>query len=484
MQSIVLNKTHKIMLAAVSFLVFFVISSNKAHAATIDVAGGCTLPIAINSINAGSNQSGCTATGAYGTNDTINLPAGIITLTASLPTITESVVVQGAGMSSTIIDGNNGLYETLSFEGEGATFGVHDLKVLNFRNIGIQTMEGDVDLSNIEIDGTNAIENSNFMSGIAFSSQEDTAINITTNNIYIHDLSADAENVVAFFIARYGGNSSTTADFQNTTVANITNTDAEAIAFYMLTNGNSTIDYTATNTTIDNIVANGAALGFGGLAMAFDDDSTVSGVVNFATITGLHGSAGSLGQSVAFFTGGAADTGVTSTTTIDAQNVLLADNISDSTSSNCGELNLNDDFSLTGPVVSAINSLGYNISDDDSCADFNQTGDQQNVANIIDTLGPLQNNGGSVPTRALLPGSPAINAGGAVLGVTTDARGVARPSSSPSVGAYQFEGAAAPGEEDDEESALAETGSNAVLVVLSGFLLVALAVVVRRKATT
>jgi hypothetical protein len=55
-------------------------------------------------------------------------------------------------------------------------------------------------------------------------------------------------------------------------------------------------------------------------------------------------------------------------------------------------------------------------------------------------LGPLQDNGGVVPTMALLAGSPAINAGGQVLGISTDARGVAR-NSCPSVGAYQFEGA-------------------------------------------
>ncbi len=38
-------------------------------------------------------------------------------------------------------------------------------------------------------------------------------------------------------------------------------------------------------------------------------------------------------------------------------------------------------------------------------------------------------------TCALLPGSPAIGAGTAVLGVTTDQRGIARPST-PDVGAY------------------------------------------------
>jgi hypothetical protein len=56
-----------------------------------------------------------------------------------------------------------------------------------------------------------------------------------------------------------------------------------------------------------------------------------------------------------------------------------------------------------------ITSLGYNLSSDNGGGYLTATGDQINTAPM---LGPLQDNGGSTLTHALLPGSPAIDAGG------------------------------------------------------------------------
>ncbi|RTK93824.1 hypothetical protein EKI60_05105 [Candidatus Saccharibacteria bacterium] len=105
-----LTKTNKLILAAFAFWAVMAFGSGRAHAATLNVSGGCTLPIAINSVNAGANQSGCTAVGSYGTNDTIIIPAGTQTLTADLPTFTESVTIEGAGMNSTTISGDSGQF--------------------------------------------------------------------------------------------------------------------------------------------------------------------------------------------------------------------------------------------------------------------------------------------------------------------------------------------------------------------------------------
>jgi hypothetical protein len=55
-----------------------------------------------------------------------------------------------------------------------------------------------------------------------------------------------------------------------------------------------------------------------------------------------------------------------------------------------------------------ITSHGYNLSDDDGGGYLNGPGDQINTDPL---LGPLQNNGGPTSTHALLPGSPAIDAG-------------------------------------------------------------------------
>ena len=65
-----------------------------------------------------------------------------------------------------------------------------------------------------------------------------------------------------------------------------------------------------------------------------------------------------------------------------------------------------------------------------------------NILGVEPLLGLLQNNGGPTPTVALLSGSPAINAGIAVAGVTTDQRGVARPQNGANdIGAFEVVGA-------------------------------------------
>ena len=77
-------------------------------------------------------------------------------------------------------------------------------------------------------------------------------------------------------------------------------------------------------------------------------------------------------------------------------------------------------YSSYGSVISD----GYNLSSDGSGSSFLiATGDQNN---IDPKLGPLQDNGGSTPTHALLPDSPAIDQGKS-FGLSTDQRGLPRP---------------------------------------------------------
>ena len=64
--------------------------------------------------------------------------------------------------------------------------------------------------------------------------------------------------------------------------------------------------------------------------------------------------------------------------------------------------------SIVSDGSSTVQSLGYNLSSDDGGGYLNGPGDQTNTDPL---LGPLQANGGPTFTHALLPGSPAINAG-------------------------------------------------------------------------
>jgi hypothetical protein len=97
-----------------------------------------------------------------------------------------------------------------------------------------------------------------------------------------------------------------------------------------------------------------------------------------------------------------------------------------------------------GNCHGTLNSRGYNLSSDNSCS-FDGAGD---LNNTDPELGPLQNNGGPTDTMALLPGSPAIDAGnpggctdsqGHLL--KTDQRGMPRPDkedpSGCDIGAYE-----------------------------------------------
>jgi len=69
-----------------------------------------------------------------------------------------------------------------------------------------------------------------------------------------------------------------------------------------------------------------------------------------------------------------------------------------------------------------IASFGHNMADDRSCG-FGSSGNEADLR-----LGPLQNNGGATQTHALLPLSPAIDAGDDSQCPDTDQRGAPRPA--------------------------------------------------------
>lgn len=99
---------------------------------------------------------------------------------------------------------------------------------------------------------------------------------------------------------------------------------------------------------------------------------------------------------------------------------------------------INTLFSKKGAVncsgYDAVISLGYNLSTDSSC-DLNAATDQKNVNA---KLAPLGKNGGPTLTHMLKAGSPALNKGTPVNGVTADQRGQARPKGThPDIGAVE-----------------------------------------------
>jgi hypothetical protein len=105
------------------------------------------------------------------------------------------------------------------------------------------------------------------------------------------------------------------------------------------------------------------------------------------------------------------------------RNTIVAGNTNTAGSADCSSLGL-----------VAFRSQGHNLAGDRSCP-FRRPTD---LRNTDPRLGALADNGGPTDTLALLPGSPAINAGGSIGCPATDQRGVPRPAGQCDIGAFEL----------------------------------------------
>jgi hypothetical protein len=93
------------------------------------------------------------------------------------------------------------------------------------------------------------------------------------------------------------------------------------------------------------------------------------------------------------------------------------------------------DSMFGGNCSGAIADLGYNLSSDNTCA-FTNIGSMNNTPPL---LSPLADNGGPTRTIALLPGSPAIDAGNTAAAPIMDQRGFPRPAGAEAdIGAFEY----------------------------------------------
>lgn len=135
--------------------------------------------------------------------------------------------------------------------------------------------------------------------------------------------------------------------------------------------------------------------------------------------------------------------GIYSTGNVTLYNTIAARNDSGYYSHGTYFSNGVDDYDIVGSIT----SLGHNLIAAGNNGSGYRTSDLVGTTAVpLDPkLGPLQNNGGSTPTMALLPGSPALDAGGDANAPTTDQRGVARPQGTHvDIGAFELEVPPAP----------------------------------------
>jgi hypothetical protein len=540
-----------------------ILGTQQAEAATIPVVSGtdaisadgqCRLSEAIENINdQAQTNSDCSA--GDGANDTITLPSGTITLSDDLPEITEPLIVQGAGKTTTTInaDGNLGFNADFS----STDTGLHDFDFNNFTITEadfagfIIIQASSINLSNVLVEDS--------VSGAILSGITVTVTNSDfQNNTSSYDISAIVPSLYSSFAGlsittfplttadeptvNINGVTSTNNSAHQTgiNIVNVTNASGDDVSKVVNTVSNtSVINNTATGTALLNIVdtdgpsatvemelsvdsvtiagntvtAAGPNPVVGGYFNAqpygagmnvlgrladtqnlknvtvanntvtnlHDDQPTIAGfqgVLNYtgsdmtiynATIVNnsvtqtdesIYDTGIPIGNNVAFFVLKINISEFAMTAGSSSINSIVAGNKRNDVIGSCGVI----DVAVYG-IPSALSDLtptnqGNNLTDDDHCTGY------QLKPNVLTTLDTLKDNGGFVPTIALLPGSPAIGAGGQVLGISTDARGIPRPSN-PDVGAYQTVlGESTDNSSNDSDSALADTGQDSSIVIV------------------
>lgn len=475
-----------IFIVTITFFVMSLFHLGHASAASLTLNGGCSVDNAILSANNNADTGGCVGSGVYG-DDTINVPAG--TWNISTNVVSEgNLTVVGAGMGESIIDAGDN-YAGIICENSGA--GLLSLNVIGLTIQNTASSSGAFPLGagncNLTVSNTEILGGQDDANIIFQLMQDGVTAELNISQVYIHD------TLGAGVVVLVEGDG--VANQANVEIDNLTVDRAFGPNMYLggvgISVGNKNVASTHTvNVRMRNstLTGNGLnpSLGISGLV-----ESEVSGnndVINMTlenntivnhSIDGGFPAAGILA-------GASTISGATANVAITTQNVITANNVTDSVQTSCAAVGLGSG----GTEIASITSLGNNLSDDASCG-FTSMGDQENLAGLIGTLGLLQDNGGAVPTMALLANSPAIDAGATISGIAFDQRGVTRPQcASYDAGAYEYDGVcpaaitttppASSSSTTGDSDGLADTGDSVLTyrVVIVGLVLVGFGLIV------
>jgi hypothetical protein len=424
---------------------------------------------------------------------------GAIDLTSALPELDGNVAIQGPGAGSLAVRRATGTPFGIFRIGTGWMVSISDLTIANgynFNGGGIENLGGTLTVTNCTIannsadsfgggfssDGPATVTNCTFANnsakfggGIGNGDGTLTVTNCTFANdsagikgggVY-NDATATVTNCTLINnSALDSGGGIYNDDAGTATVTNCTIANNSAFIGGGIENAGTA---TLTNCAIANNSASGGSL-FGGAGIYNDNNGELTvtnstltnnstrafggGIENFGTATvtnctiadnsALDGGGGIFNDGTATVTnctiannsGFGGGGGIRSSGSgLTANNTIVAANQSSAGPDVAGALDPSSSYNLIGD-----GSLMTGIDDG---TQGNQVG---TAASPIDPLlGPLQDNGGATPTMALLPGSPAIDAGSNALAVdagnsplTTDQRGVARVvNGTADVGAFE-----------------------------------------------
>ncbi len=365
------------------------VDANPGDGVCATASGVCTLRAAIQEANALPGD------------DTITLPAGTYILTIAGVNedaaatgdldITSNLAINGAGAATTIINGNGNVTGDRVFHIIGSvTVTISGVTIQNGTAASYPTVEG----GGIDNFGTLMVTDATVAGNLA--SHDGGGINNETGG------SMSLTNATISGNSAQGGGGIKNHGSMSLTKVTISGNNAQGSGGIDNDTGGS---MSLTNVTISG---NNAGVFGGGIASNTESSTSLTNVTISGNNAGVAG-----GGIFGAIPGGQAPV-------LQIKNTIVANNL---LGGDCSS------FSIT--------SLGYNLSSDNTC-NFVGPGD---LVNTNPLLGPLQNNGGPTLTYALLPGSPAIDAGSPDCPPpATDQRGITRPQGPRcDIGAYEFD---------------------------------------------
>jgi hypothetical protein len=431
-------------------LVALAATINVTASAPDDLAGVdglCSLREAIQSVNNGANAGDCTAITTpdpYGTNDTINLPAGTYTnaiagtqeqLNANGDLdILKSVTITGAGAATTIIDGGGAAMNerVLNVIAPGGVVTIDGVTIRNGiaaapsnTGGGISITQGTVNLANAVITSNSAFEGGGIDNGATLNVTNSTISgnNATTNGGGI----AEGLGLLNVINSTISGNQAGNGGgiFVRPATSGTLFIDRSTISGNNATsNGGGIADFSDLQHTlhmVNSTISGNIATDGGGIwnsAALITTNATIT--ANIATGGAPAGLPQNVAPTILVLVGG----GITNAGgSVDLRNTIVA-----------GQLAGDD---CVGTITANLSGL----DSDGTCG-------AGIMANPL--LGLLANNGGPTFTHALLAGSPAIDAADPTICAQApvngvDQRGVTRPQGPGcDIGAFELEVAPPP----------------------------------------
>ena len=416
----------KLIQSALRLILALVISLSLAGISTQEARAAVTYTVT-NLLDDGSNGSlrkAITDANANGGADIINFSvSGTIPLTSTLPQITEALTIDGSGQNVTI-SGNNLVKVMIIATGISVT--LNQLSIINGK-VGAFTPGGGISNYGV-LTVTNCIFSGNQATfGGAIHNDSSATLNVSDSGFQ--------NNSVTEYGAAIASVDGTVTVTNSTFSNNHSSVDGGAVYGNQNTGTNT---MTVSNSTFAANTADGAGGGIenylGTLTVTnstfVDNDAIYGG--------GVHSSAGTLTVANSTFSGNTADYGggvYASAAATTVKNSTFSAN--HAANSGGGFYNWEGSLILKNTILANATSGGdcySKLTPDEDIKNLieSNAGCGTPVSSADPMLGPLASNGGPLQTFALLPGSPAIDAGddatcAAAPVSNLDQRGVTRP---------------------------------------------------------